>query len=244
MKSIEENELLNNLCIEFNIKLSPNLKNRKIYEEIETFKDYEYIYCIAYEMLIRTDEYNSLLKKYDDLMDIAIKIPKNEEVVKLDNLITQMNQLGLNQNSFIGFDCGDGNVFEKIKLYEEITNSPWSVRTLDKFILNSTDEYENILDMLIDFYYKKKELYKIEDGKAKVKKYIKTDMHPRAIFGVDNNVFIPCINQNSKQTVYKSLSDVLYLKELDKEFLSSIKEKKKNNLLKQIKLDYKVATSF
>ena len=88
MESIEENELLNDLYIEFNIKLPPNLKNRKIYEKIETFKDYEYIYCIAYEMLIRTDEYNSLLKKYDDLMDIAIKIPKNEEVVKLDNLIT------------------------------------------------------------------------------------------------------------------------------------------------------------
>ena len=35
IESIENNEILNNLCIEFNIKLPDNLKTRKIYQEIE-----------------------------------------------------------------------------------------------------------------------------------------------------------------------------------------------------------------
>ena len=63
MKSIEDNELLNGLCKEYNIELPKNLQGRTIYKEIENFEDAEYIYCIAYEMLIRTDEYNELLKK-------------------------------------------------------------------------------------------------------------------------------------------------------------------------------------
>lgn len=246
MQTIEDNKFFNDLAKEFDISIPCKLRSISVYEEIENFKDFEYIYCIAYEMLIRTDEYNSLLSQYDNLMEPTNNILPNERVTQIDELITQMNQLGLNHNSFIGFDCGDGNVFEKIRLYDEISSSPWSVRSLDKFILHSTSEFENVLDQLISFYYEKKEMYVVEDDKAKIKRYIKTNIHPRSTFGIDNKIFIPCIDSNSpeKAVSYKSLKDTLYLKELDKDFLLTLKESRKKNLLIQMKLDYKVSNNF
>lgn len=246
MQTIKNHKLFNDLATEFKVSIPRKLQNISVYKEIEDFKDFEYIYCIAYEMLIRTDEYNSLLNQYDSLMESTSQISPNERVALLDELITQMNQLGLNQNSFIGFDCGDGNVYEKIRQYDEISSSPWSVRSLEKFILKSTHEFENALDQLIAFYYKKKELYVVEDEKAEMKTYIKTNIHPRITFGIDDKIFIPCIDSvSSEKTIsYKSLEDTIYLKELDKEFLLTLKESRKKNLLNQIKLDYKVSSSF
>ncbi len=243
MKSIEENKFLRELYKEFKLKLSKNLETREIYKEIANFKDFEYTYCIAYEMLIRTDEYNSLLSQYDTLMDTNNNTSQTEKTAQLDNLITQMNQLGLNQNSFIGFDCGNGNVFEKIKLYQDITNSPWSVRTLDKFILTPTSRLELALHQLIVFYHEKNELYMIEDVKAKNKKYIKTSIDSTNALLNHSNIYIPCTDQSSKETIYKSLGDTIYLKELREDFLNILEEKEKN-ILKQIKLDSKVTIDF
>ena len=48
MRPIEEDEILSDLCKEYNIELPNNLRNIKIYEEIKNFNDAEYIYCIAY----------------------------------------------------------------------------------------------------------------------------------------------------------------------------------------------------
>ena len=239
MELIEENELLSDLCKEYSIELPNYLKTRTIYEEIENFKDFEYIYCIAYEMLIRTDEYHSLLGQYDELNKPTNQMPKNEKIAKLDNLISQMNKLGLNQNSFIGFDCGNENVFERIKLYDEIVNSPWSVRTLDKFVLASTLEFEDALQQLVVFYHKKQALYVIEDINAKNKNYVKTNIDSINAYINHRDLFIKTVDKT-----FKSLGDTLYLKELDPEFLSILKEKKDQSLLKQIKLDYKVTTSF
>jgi hypothetical protein len=66
MQSIKENKLLSNLVKEFNIEVPKYIEDLKIYEEINNFKDAEYIYCIAYEMLIRTDEYNYSTPKSQD----------------------------------------------------------------------------------------------------------------------------------------------------------------------------------
>lgn len=246
MQTIENNKFFNDLAKEFNISIPHELGKTSAYEEIEDFKDFEYIYCIAYEMLIRTDEYNSLLNQYDSLMESTNQILPNERVAQLDELITQMNELGLNHNSFIGFDCANGNVFEKIRLYDEISSSPWSVRSLEKFTLKSTTEFENVLDQLIEFYYKKKELYVVKDDAAEIKKYIKTSIHPRSTYGIDDKIFIPCIDSDSpeKAISYKSLKDTIYLKELNRDFLLTLKESRKKNLLNQMKLDYKVSNDF
>lgn len=244
MKSIDASKILSGLCKEFKLKLPKNLETRKIYKEIENFRDFEYTYCIAYEMLIRTDEYNSLLSKYDILMDKNNNTSQTEKTVQLDNLITQMNQLGLNQNSFIGFNCGNGNVFEKIKIYDEIANSPWSVRTLDKFILTPTSRFESALHQLIVFYHEKNELYVIEDVKEKNKKYIKTSIDSTNALLNHPNIYIPCVDQSSKQTIYKSLSDTIYLKELREDFLNILEEKQEKNILKQIKSDSQVTIDF
>ena len=243
MKSINKNNYFYKFCNESNLVLPLNFSDLSIYKQIEGYRDFEYIYCIAYEMLIRTDKYNLLLKEYDDLNNNK-NISKKERVKKLDSLITDMRELGLNQNSFIGFDCGNGNVFQKIKLYEEIQNSPWSVRTLDKFILQSTSDYETVLDQLIYFYFDKKELYEIEDENAVNKKYVKTNIHPRVRFGIDNKTYIPCKDSETKQIIYKSLTDTIYLKELDNDFLNTLKEKKEKKLLRQMKVNFKVTSSF
>ena len=174
MRLIKDSKLLNRICKDYNINLTSLFETTLLYSEIEEFKDYEYIYCIAYEMLIRTDEYNFLVNEYWKLIEANNKVSKSDKAARLDELITNMDQLGLNRNSFLGFDCGNGNVFEKIKLYDEITGSPWSVRTLDKFVLDSNSKFENILDCLIAYYYDNKKLYIVEDIQADVKTYLKT----------------------------------------------------------------------
>ena len=91
MKSIEENEFLINFCKKHNIEIPNNFKNMKIYEEIENFKDAEYIYCIAYEMLIRTNEYKALLNEYKPLKNKSKNDMTNDEFLKLRKLIDRMN---------------------------------------------------------------------------------------------------------------------------------------------------------
>ena len=143
-----------------NIKLPNNLQNRKIYEEIENFREAEYIYCIAYEMLIRTDEYNRLLEEYKPLKNKSKYDMTNEEFLKLRELIRKMNQLGLKKTSFLGFDNenDDDNVFKMIEYYDEVTNSHWNVRMLHKF---ESDSDENIFYELAKFYLEKGSLYKL-----------------------------------------------------------------------------------
>ena len=54
-----------------------------------------------------------------------------------------------------------------------------------------------------------------------------------------NDFYIPCTNEITGEIEYKSLADnSIYLKELDKDFLSMIEEKKNNNLLMQIKSNF------
>ena len=101
MKHIEENEFLNNLANEFKIKIPNKFSDLSIYKEIKKFKDAEYIYCIAYEMLIRTDEYNKLLQSYKSLRNKSKYDMTNDEFSKLNNLIKQMNELGLKKTSFL-----------------------------------------------------------------------------------------------------------------------------------------------
>jgi len=126
MTNEEENSDLITLYKEFAFTLPKPLTDKK-YQEIKNFNDFEYIYCIAYEMLIRTDAYNLLLKEYNDLTCCT----QEERESKLNTLTTRMRKLGLARNSFIGFDCEDNNIFGNIKKYEEISHSPWNIRKMD-----------------------------------------------------------------------------------------------------------------
>ena len=163
MIAIEDNDFFSSLCKEYNIKLPNNLQNRKIYEEIENFREAEYIYCIAYEMLIRTDEYNELLEEYKQFENKSKNDMTDDEFSKLRELISRMNQLGLKKTSFLGFDNknDDDHVFKMIEYYDEVTNSPWNVRMLHKFESNSD---ENIFYELAKFYFEKGELHKFIKG--------------------------------------------------------------------------------
>ncbi len=233
MKTIKESKFLSNLYEEFKEEISNNLFDLSIYKIFENFKNYEYIYCIAYEMLIRTDEYNNLLNEYDNLL-------KNKDITEIEvfdkilELTLQMNLLGLSKNSFIGFDCEDGNIFEKIKKYKEILESPWSVRTIDKFILNKSMEYEDIYQALIYYYHSIGELYILKNN---TNEYIKTNINPINALFYQNEIYIPCKNKHKKEIQYKLLTSTIYLKELDENFLKTLKEKKNKDLLMQIAYD-------
>ena len=253
MKAIEENEFLSSLCKEYNIKLPKNLQNRKIYKEIENFKEAEYIYCIAYEMLIRTNEYNELLEEYKQFKNKSKNNMTNDEFSKLRELISKMNQLGLKKTSFLGFDNenDDDHVFKMIEYYDEVSNSPWNVRMLHKFESNSD---ENIFYKLAKFYFEKGSLYKLVNGlhypmPQEAKNLVINDIENKSkwktqeecneFYDLLESYFIPCIiEESTNEAELKSLaSNSIYLKELDKAFLSMIKEKKDNNILIQIKSD-------
>ena len=258
MKSVEDNEYLNKLCKEFDAELTDNLKTRKIYYEIANFKYAENIYCMAYEMLIRTDEYNTLLASYDLFINSSSSEITDMEFIRLNVLIGKMNKLGLKKTSFLGFDCDNDsdNVFKRIKQYEEIVNSPWNVRMLHKFELQSKDD--NLFYLVLKFYNDKEMLYinknneitkHVIDKKSidKIKKLSKfknkEELHE--FNNILKKFYILCINKETNKTSYKILSgENIYLKELDSEFLLTLKEKTKNDLLIQTKSEYSSDTQF
>lgn len=59
----------------------PNRSNN-IYEEIENFKEYEYTYCIAYEMSIRNDDVQHILNNVSVMINTNSKY--NENIIKLE----------------------------------------------------------------------------------------------------------------------------------------------------------------
>ncbi len=250
MKAIGKNEVLKLLLTEYSIDLPNNLKNREIYKEIENFKEAEYIYCIAYEMLIRTDEYNELLEEYKQFENKSKYDMTDDEFSKLRKLISRMNQLGLKKTSFLGFDNENDydHVFKMIEYYDEVSNSPWNVKKLDKFEIEPSLGYKSIYHMLIDFYNKKNQLYKLKNGEYKkihlkrIEEYKSkeinfiNDIHITEIYKYINILFIPDVT--NEKIIYKALKDITYLNQLDKDFLSMLKEKKNKDLLIPIKSDF------
>lgn len=246
MKKIEDNEFLNKIIKEFEIEIPTKFLDLSIYEEIQNFKDAEYTYCIAYEMLIRTDEYTALLKEYEPLKNKSTYDMTNDEFSKLNSLIKQMNELGLKKTSFLGFDDEDynHNVFKKIEYYNKIIESPWNVRLLHRLKFDSD---ENIFYLLAKFYFDKGELYilrndyyyplpevarKLVIDNIKNNSNWKTEEECEKFYSILDKFYIPCIEELSGEIEYKSLSSkTIYLKELDKDFLSLVREKNYSDLL-------------
>lgn len=231
--------ILADLCKEFNLAEPLTLENNR-YKEIENFKDFEYTYCVAYEMLIRTTEYKSLLQRYDDVMNNTNEITDDEKINKVNELVRQMEKLGLKQNSFMNFDAGNKNVFERIQLRNELNNKPLASRTLD--------EFEDGLHHLIIYYVKKQELYFAKY--ANKEQIFEKDVSIGSINALLNheNYYIPLIDKNStnEKIIYRSLKEKIYLDELDEECLAALdlKGKQESNMLVQIKSSHKVSVDF
>lgn len=250
MELLDTNKYLDNLSKKYNIEIPDNLRNIKVYDEIRNFNDAEYIYCIAYELLIRTDEYNSILKEYESLRNKTNNEMTDEEFLNFRKLIDRMNDLGLNKASFLGIDCDNDtdHVLKKIEYYNEITTSSWNVRMLHKFQLDSD---ENIFYLLAKFYFEKGKLYKLIDNCyyrlpieneelvinfIKNKSQWKTYEQCKEFYNILDDYYIPCIKKSIDEIEYKSLGrNMIYLNELDSDFLSTLKEKKSKDLLIQTK---------
>jgi len=255
LKNIKENIFLKDLCEKNKLILPDKFINTKeYYKKIAEFKDAEYIYTIAYEMLIRTDEFNNLMEEYNIFIEESAEEMTQEEFIELNKLIEKMNELGLKKTSFLGFDSDtdNDNVFKKIKQYIEISNSPWNVRLLEKF--RPTDG-ESIYYKVIKFYSEKEKLFKKENSSVSPipLKYDKEDIE-KLKKDLDSNsnesleilnsfleyVGIYCIDKDTNIKVFKLLGEDIYLKELDKDFLITLKNEKNEDLLIQTKSEYTI----
>lgn len=207
-----------------------------MYDEIENFDDAEYIYCIAYEMLIRTDEYKNLISEYKAFKQNASKEIVAEEFSELNELIKRMNKLGLKKASFLGFDMDDDrqHVFKMIENYDEIYKSKWNVRKLYK--IESSLGFENIFYKLIDFYNEKKELYVLSNGK-----YQRILLSPKEkdekilslLKDSDVNSLIDLLYfgfEKGTDKYFKLFRDI-GIDEIDDDFLNEINIKKRNLLI-------------
>ncbi|MDP3023163.1 MAG: hypothetical protein Q8N32_08055 [Sulfuricurvum sp.] len=224
--------ILATLCKEFNFD-QPSKPEDDRYSEIEKFKDFEYTYCIAYEMLIRTTEYKFLLQQYSEVIN---EISDSE---KINELVRQMEKLGLNQKSFMDSDYGSRNVFERIKLYNVLNNKTLGNRTLD--------EYEDGLHHLIVYYAKKQKLYfaKCSEDELSFEKDTGVDSTNALINHA--NYYIPLMDKYSpdEKIIYRSLKEKIYLKELDEECLLALNlEDKQKNMLVQVESTRKVTVDF
>ncbi|PHO09610.1 hypothetical protein CPG37_08910 [Malaciobacter canalis] len=161
MKTIYEDSFFKKFVEDFKIKVPDNFLKLSPYHELKNFKSAEYIYCIAYEMLIRTDEYNNIMQEYALIKNKSKYEMTNDEFSKLRELLGRMNNLGLNKISFLGFDCGTDYdyVLKKIEYYDEIVNSSWSVRMVHKFEIEPSLGFNSIYHKIIDYYQKKGKLY-------------------------------------------------------------------------------------
>lgn len=240
MEPDKHRPILADLCKEFNLAQPLTPEDNK-YRDIEKFKDFEYTYCIAYEMLIRTTKYKSLLQQYDEFMNIVNEITDDEKINQLNELVRQMEKLGLNQNSFINFDYGSRNIFERIKLYNELNNKTLAHRTLD--------EYEEGLHRLIIYYARMQELY-FAKCSEKDELLFEKDTSVDSINALINheNYYIPLNdkNLNDEKITYRSLKEKIYLRELDEECLLALnlEDKQEKNMLVQVESTRKVTVDF
>lgn len=251
--SEDSNKILHQIFKEINIEVPSRLTNLSIYQQIEGFTDAEYIYCIAYEMLIRTDKYNTLLEEYEPLKNKSKNDMTNDEFLKLRELIKKMNDLGLKKTSFLGFDCDDDSdhVFKRIEYYNQVNSSPWNTRMFHKLKLDSN---ENIYYKLAKFYFDKGELYtlindyyypipteasKLVMDSLERKSQWKTQRECKKFYDLLDDYYIPCNEQATNTINFKSLSsNTIYLSELDEDFLSLLDEKKANDLLIRTQSDF------
>lgn len=136
---------INKICLTINNLLDINYidvndlpkRNDQIYIEIERFPDYDYLNSVAYEMLIRTKEYDDILKNFENYN-------RNENIKKCEQL---------------GIDVDD-----VLSLKRNLYNHQENKINFSNFYFNMTlKDIENGLDTLIKFYLNKKQIYIIDN---------------------------------------------------------------------------------
>jgi hypothetical protein len=113
--------------------------NDNIYREIERFPEYDYINSIAYEMLIRTNEFNALHQNMD--------LSRNEKIKAYDKLGVDLKEI-------------ESYGYRKISSYynQNDTNQAFANSYCNHITI---DDIDDGLGKLIHFYLTKKQIFKI-----------------------------------------------------------------------------------
>ncbi|MBU0721441.1 hypothetical protein KJ877_08865 [bacterium] len=183
------------------------------YININFIEDYEFTYCIAFEMLIRTEEYKRLMSIPDDEID--------------ENWEKSIQELGLDPTVAISIK----NSPHPIGLFKGLPfSSPFQQDTT--FI--TIQDVEEGLKTLIKYYLEKQEVYV-------VKKQHKHPIFPNtmvneykfankatlnSILKNLDNYYVPCNpNHNNLHQDKCQLSTHLYIVNLEKRFVETIADK-------------------
>ena len=138
---------INKICLPVNVFLDTKhldtkelpKKNNPIYIEIKDFPSYDYLNSIAYEMLIRTKEYNEILNNHKNYSD-------NERIKKCEQL---------------GIDFNDEFSLKKV-LYNKYKNEN-KINFSNSYFNMTLKDIDGGLDSLINFYLNKKQIYIIDN---------------------------------------------------------------------------------
>jgi len=141
----------------FDAKNLPRL-NDEIYKEIKSFPDYDYLNSIAYEMLIRTEKYQSLSHNTGDI--------STEEKIK------EFDQLGIDFNDV--FDLKKlSNHFATDEVEKNFTNSYFSM---------TLNDLKYGLDRLVEYYVDKKQINVIDhEEKITIERPLHNQINPNLI---------------------------------------------------------------
>lgn len=150
----------------YDVKNLPRLNDR-VYEEIKNFPDYDYLNSVAYEMLKRTKEYQTL---WSDTSIISTEEKKK-----------QFDQLGIDLNDIYKLPIHDGTALVKRGFTES-------------YLRMTLNILEHGLDRLIKYYVDKKQIY-VFDKEDKVpmewgNEQISNEMMPRRIYKVVPDITI------------------------------------------------------
>lgn len=187
-------------CKECQIDL-PERTDRK-YSVIGNYPDYAFTYCIAYEMLIRTEEFKK----------VKIK-PQDESIFEWEE---KVKRLGLNPYAYP---------------FEEMYISPIADVTFalnEHLYAYTIDDVDNGLDKLIVFYLDNNEVYLIRDEYfeaygIKIPRYKKADdITLEEVFTNLSKYYIPC---NPDRHIV-AINAIEPIKQLDKNIPLDLLEKK------------------
>lgn len=189
----------------YGIKLPERSDTKYFY--IENYEDYEYTYCIAYEMLIRTKEFKTLKN-----------VPYKE---RGEQWRKDVAALGLNPNTI--------NFPENIFTFNPLNQNRLLYETWTSFTI---DDIQDGLNTLITFYIDNNELYQIKKDIIEYGQTIYEKVEDASLSNVIDNMgsyHVPAVinNQFAKedsnyiQTMSPPLSKNLPLKILEKRFLNT-----------------------
>ncbi len=202
----EQVENLNKLLeyyIDFGIYLP--LPDDPRYEHIKNYEDYEYTYCIAYEMAIRTDKFHKI-KTYNQHKDYH-------------QFVEDAIDLGLDPSTYI---------FPEDMI---VLDSEYKFRLMyqsKRYI--SLDDFDNGLYLLIEYYLEKEEIYQI-DSSLKIEKITVDDAKNEKYSLVDKifknyrDYYIILVDTAENKPTLTPLNIDLPISKLDGDFVKSIEKR-------------------